>query len=135
MSRLVPIDNNGWTHRRQDELRETMGRFAKAIVLRLAGHAMGEEEMTKSEVRAAEILLRKILPDLSATEITNTRQGLSPQEAEKRREIIIRTLREQGILENKPQKTNIVQLAKPQTGIEIIPTRDDDLPVENMDPD
>lgn len=36
---------------------------------RLDKHAMGEIEMTNSQVRAAEILLKKAVPDLSAVTV------------------------------------------------------------------
>jgi len=38
---------------------------AAQLINRLTGHAMGEIEMSPSQVRAIEVLLRKILPDLS----------------------------------------------------------------------
>jgi hypothetical protein len=40
------------------------------LVKRLQGHALGEVEMTQTQLRAAEILLRKTLPDLSQTDVT-----------------------------------------------------------------
>lgn len=38
---------------------------AAQLINRLTSHANGEVEMTATQVRAIEILLRKILPDLS----------------------------------------------------------------------
>ena len=38
---------------------------ASQLINRLTNHALGSEEMENSQVRAAEILLKKILPDLS----------------------------------------------------------------------
>lgn len=38
---------------------------AAQLINRLTNHANGEVEMTATQVRAIEILLRKILPDLS----------------------------------------------------------------------
>ena len=38
---------------------------ASQLINRLTNHALGLEEMENSQVRAAEILLKKILPDLS----------------------------------------------------------------------
>lgn len=38
---------------------------AAQLINRLTAHAMGEVEMQPSQVRAIEVLLRKILPDLS----------------------------------------------------------------------
>jgi hypothetical protein len=40
------------------------------LINRLISHALGEVEMTQTQVRAVEILLRKTLPDLSAVENT-----------------------------------------------------------------
>lgn len=42
------------------------------LAQRLMAHALGEVEMSQTQVRAAEILLRKTLPDLSATEMSGT---------------------------------------------------------------
>lgn len=39
------------------------------LLNRLMSHANGEVEMTPTQVRAAEILLKKTLPDLSSVEI------------------------------------------------------------------
>lgn len=36
------------------------------LVNRLMGHANGQVEMSQTQIRAAEILLKKTLPDLSA---------------------------------------------------------------------
>ena len=41
------------------------------IVRRLIDHTMGTVEMSPTQVRAAEILLKKAMPDLSAVEYTN----------------------------------------------------------------
>lgn len=38
------------------------------LVNRLTAHALGETDLTQTQVRAIEILLRKTLPDLSAVE-------------------------------------------------------------------
>ena len=40
------------------------------VLNRLIKHVDGEAEMSSTQVRAAEILLRKKLPDLKATELT-----------------------------------------------------------------
>lgn len=42
---------------------------ASVLLGRLDKHAMGEIEMTNSQVRAAEILLKKAVPDLSAVTV------------------------------------------------------------------
>ena len=41
------------------------------IINRLTKHIDGECEMTTTQVRAAEILLKKALPDLSQTDLTS----------------------------------------------------------------
>jgi len=41
-----------------------------AAIDSLASHVAGKKEMKMSQIRAAEILLKKVLPDLSATELT-----------------------------------------------------------------
>lgn len=40
------------------------------LINRLMAHANGECEMSTTQVRAAEILLKKVLPDLSSTELS-----------------------------------------------------------------
>ena len=44
---------------------------------RLHKHVEGEVEMTASQIRAAEILLKKSLPDLQSTDITTNGDTLS----------------------------------------------------------
>lgn len=39
------------------------------LLNRLYKHAIGEEDMTSSQIKAAEILLKKTIPDLSATQV------------------------------------------------------------------
>ena len=41
------------------------------IVHRLNSCALGEQEMSKEQIRAAEILLKKALPDLSSVSMTD----------------------------------------------------------------
>lgn len=48
---------------------------ASTIIHRLMGHVSGETDMTPTQVRAAEILLRKTLPDLAAQEISGPDGG------------------------------------------------------------
>ncbi|MCH9837302.1 hypothetical protein K0U83_16670 [bacterium] len=43
---------------------------ATQLVNRLQGHVNGKYEMSTTQIRAAEILLRKSLPDLQAVEMT-----------------------------------------------------------------
>jgi len=40
------------------------------LVNRLQDHALGELELSKSQIKAIEVLIRKTLPDLSATELS-----------------------------------------------------------------
>lgn len=40
------------------------------IIDRMMKHVDGEVEMTNSQIKAAEILLRKVAPDLARTELT-----------------------------------------------------------------
>lgn len=47
----------------QDDVRKKIQ--ASQLVNRLTNHALGEIEMSPTQVRAAEVLLRKTLPDLS----------------------------------------------------------------------
>lgn len=54
--------------RHSDEIRKKIQ--ASQLVNRLTAHALGEIEMTASQVRAAEILLRKSVPDLTAMELS-----------------------------------------------------------------
>lgn len=55
------------------------------LINRLHDHAVGKVEMSQTQVRAAEILLRKSLPDLSSTTIEG---GSQPIEHLHRVEII-----------------------------------------------
>ena len=52
----------------QDEVRARIQ--AIQLVNRLTDHALGNCEMTSSQVRAIEILLKKSIPDLSSVELT-----------------------------------------------------------------
>ena len=51
----------------QDDVRSKIQ--ASVIIGRLAGHVSGEVDMSPTQIKAAEILLRKTLPDLATTEI------------------------------------------------------------------
>lgn len=48
---------------------------ATKLVQRLQAHVNGEVKMSTSQVRAAEILLRKSVPDLSAIQLTGEDGG------------------------------------------------------------
>lgn len=50
---------------------------AAQLINRLTDHAMGNIELTASQVRSIEILLKKILPDLQSTNLTTDTGGLS----------------------------------------------------------
>lgn len=50
------------------EIREKIR--ASQLINRLQGHVDGEVELSATQVRAAEILLRKSVPDLSSTELS-----------------------------------------------------------------
>jgi hypothetical protein len=43
---------------------------ASMLINRLQSHAFGEVEMTQTQLKAAEILLRKVAPDLARQEVT-----------------------------------------------------------------
>ena len=60
----------------QDEIRAKIQ--ASQLVNRLTGHALGEIELTPTQIKAIEILLRKSLADLSA--ITISGDGDNPLE-------------------------------------------------------
>lgn len=45
------------------------------IGLRLYDHALGKNEMTQTQIKAAEIILRKLVPDLARTEHTGEDGG------------------------------------------------------------
>ena len=45
------------------------------IADRVIRHALGDLEMSPSQVRAAEILLRKVMPDLASQELTDNRSS------------------------------------------------------------
>ncbi len=42
---------------------------------RLYDHALGKNEMTPTQIKAADILLRKLVPDLGRTEVTGADGG------------------------------------------------------------
>lgn len=55
---------------------------ASAIINRLREHALGNNRMTATQIRAAEILLRKVVPDLASVEYTGeltTHNVVSPE--------------------------------------------------------
>ena len=54
--------------RHQDDVRGKIQ--ASQLVNRLTGHALGEVELSTTQVKAIEILLRKTVPDLSSVEMT-----------------------------------------------------------------
>ena len=56
------------SRRNQDRIRNLIK--VEEIVKRLNAHILGKAKMTNTMVRAAEILLRKIQPDLTAIQLT-----------------------------------------------------------------
>jgi hypothetical protein len=63
--------NKPWPDLVRDRIR------AGKIVERLQDHVEGKTEMTPSQIRAAEILLKKVVPDLSSTEFKGTVESVS----------------------------------------------------------
>jgi hypothetical protein len=49
--------------------------MATQLVCRLHEHAMGEAEMSPTQIKAAEILLKKVAPDLARQEVTGENNG------------------------------------------------------------
>lgn len=59
-----------------DWIDRTRGKIRAALLInRLQDHILNGIEMSQTQVRAAEILLRKCIPDLEATEITGKNGG------------------------------------------------------------
>jgi hypothetical protein len=54
--------------RHSDEIRAKIQ--ASQLINRLTKHALGEVELTATQIRAIEILLKKSVPDLSAVELS-----------------------------------------------------------------
>jgi len=48
---------------------------ASMLINRLQNHVIGRIEMSSTQLRAAEVLLKKTLPDLSAAELTGAAGG------------------------------------------------------------
>ena len=48
---------------------------ASQLINRLESHALGECELTATQVRAIEVLLKKIIPDLSAVQVDGDGEG------------------------------------------------------------
>lgn len=57
----------------QDDVRKKIQ--ASQLLNRLTDHAFGEVELSQSQIKAIEILLKKSLPDLSAVELTGAGGG------------------------------------------------------------
>lgn len=60
----------------RDEWRQRIK--ASMLINRLQDHAFGDVEMTPTQLKAAEILLKKVAPDLARTEMTG--EDGAPQE-------------------------------------------------------
>jgi len=57
----------------QESVREKIK--VSQLINRLANHALGKNKMTNTQVRAAEILLNKSLPNLQSSELTGPNGG------------------------------------------------------------
>lgn len=57
----------------QDEIRAKIQ--ASQLVNRLTGHALGEFELSATQIRAIEILLKKSVPDLASIEVTGDEEN------------------------------------------------------------
>lgn len=53
----------------QDEVRSKIQ--ASQLINRLSDHVLGDVDLSNSQVRACEVLLRKVLPDLSSVELSS----------------------------------------------------------------
>ena len=74
--------NRSLTKSQQDNIRNTLARRGGAIAGRLSRHAIGEEDMKPSEIKAAQIILGKIVPDLQSTEFNDvTPQYGNPEDS------------------------------------------------------
>ena len=65
------------TKAQTDNMRHTLAKRGGQILSRLSRHANGETDMKPSEIKAAQIVLAKILPDMQSTtyeDITPERQ-------------------------------------------------------------
>ncbi len=60
----------------QDDVRAKIQ--ASLLINRLSDHAMGRLELSPTQVRAIEVLLKKTLPDLSAVQLSG--EGGGPME-------------------------------------------------------
>lgn len=58
------------TKRLADQTRDAIQ--TSMLIKRLTSHVVGEVELSQTQVRGIEVLLRKTLPDLKATEYTGT---------------------------------------------------------------
>ena len=64
--------------RHQDDVRKKIQ--SNRILEELTKHVDGKREMTSTQVRAAEILLNKSIPNLQSTEVTATVEYAEPRE-------------------------------------------------------
>ena len=61
--------NNGLTKSQQDNLRHSIARGLGQHIARLNKHIEGELELSPSQVKAIQLLMGKVVPDLSSTQI------------------------------------------------------------------
>ncbi len=69
----------------QDDVRAKIQ--ASQLVNRLTDHALGAIELSSSQVRAIEILLKKTIPDLQSVEVTGLDGG--PVQVQESRRVIV----------------------------------------------
>jgi hypothetical protein len=69
----------------QDDVRAKIQ--ASQLVNRLTDHALGAVELSSSQVRAIEILLKKTIPDLQSVELTGLDGG--PVQFQESRRVIV----------------------------------------------
>ncbi len=62
--------------RSQDKLRQSIK--CLEIIEAVQDHVLGGRKMTNTQIRGAEILLRKVQPDLTATALSDSSEGRLP---------------------------------------------------------
>ena len=67
--------NRALTKSQQDNIRRTMAQGASQIARRLREHAEGKVDMSNSQIKAAQIVLGKVIPDLQSTQF----EDVTPQ--------------------------------------------------------
>ena len=70
------------TKRQAEKSRQAI--MTTQILNRLQAHGDGEVELTSSQIKSYEILLKHSLPALTATEITEIKEEINPENLEQR---------------------------------------------------